>query len=134
MKVMTEKVDDKDCDTLVYNNGKRYDGNTVNNQWMGWKEEFPANAWFRMSTNIKFAGSVPPPTWMFGLQMDGVVYNDWLKTCKADEWCWISAEGPSTENNIGNNLFQVIFDTLGGPRDVYLRNTKLEVYTTKEYL
>ena len=97
-----------------------------NSQWCGWKcHEF---AWIRVSAWIKFVGgTIPPPSDNFGIKIHGAVYNDWLKDCRADEWCFVSAGGRSMPGRDANHIL-LIFDTMGGPREVHVKELKGEIY------
>ena len=93
---------------------------------------FPAGHWIRVSAWIKFVGgTIPPPSDNFGIKIHGAVYNDWLKDCRADEWCFVSAVGPSMPGH-GANYILLIFDTMGGPREVHVKELKCEAFASAE--
>jgi len=52
------------------------------------------------------------------------VHNGWLADCRPDEWCDVSVEGLSTPEM---GIIILIFDTMGGPRTVKVRQLKCEV-------
>ena len=72
--------------TLVFENGRKGEGQQQNGQWGGWCIGFPAGTWLRVSAWLQFVGSVPPPSGNFGLKLHGAVHEVSSK-CRANEWC-----------------------------------------------
>ena len=72
---------------------------------------------------------MPPPSQNVGIKLHGTTYNDWLDTCKPDEWCNISVEGPSSGGDAGHIL--LILDSMGGPRTVNVRELKCDVFENR---
>lgn len=113
-------------------NKKKWDGTKTNGQWSGWQKEYPLGFYYRMSFDILFEDSVPNPSWDMGLRFDGqTLYNNWVKECKANEYKHIVYEGPAKPG--GNSNYKImLFNSMGGPRTVLVKNWKLEVFETKK--
>lgn len=65
------------------------------------------------------------------MKLDGKVHNDWLADAKPDEWLPVVVEGPSRPGGDGDHKI-LIFDSMGGPQNVHIRNYKLEVFAGGE--
>jgi hypothetical protein len=118
---------DETSTVLSYENVSSDDGIQTSDQWCGWQAKFHRTTRFRVSAWLKFADTVPPPSANFGIKLHGAVHNKWLSDCVADKWCFVNAEGPSTNND--ESMILLIFDTMGGPRRVQVKDLQCEVLT-----
>ena len=72
--------------------------------WKGWEfsQKLEGRNWYRVNFWICFdKGMVPQPSDGFGVKIQGKIYNDWAKDCKAKEWKYVSVVGPQTGNDNG---------------------------------
>jgi len=120
-----------DDDGLVYQSGSKEEGKQQDGQWCGWRRAFPKTEMLRVSFQVLFVGSVPPPSANLGVKLHGQLHNGWLADCRPDEWCDVSVEGPPQLDKDGN-LILLIFDTMGGPRTVKVRELKCESFDLRE--
>lgn len=70
---------------------------------------------------------MPKPSPNFGFKIHGEIHNDWVKGCRPDEWCFVSAEGFAHPGGDGNHLL-MIFDTVSGPRRILFNGYMCEVF------
>ena len=80
-----------------------------------------------MKSDLYFVGSVPEPSINLGFKMFGQNVNDWLSDCQPDEWCTVESMVQVTPGGDGDHCL-LIFDSMDGPRQVYIKNLIAEIY------
>ena len=80
-------------------------------QWLGWQSKIFSGEKLRISFWIKFVYRVPAPSGNFGIKVYGMVYNDFVKRCKANVWCYVEKTIQCKSSGDGNHVI-LIFDSI----------------------
>ena len=101
-------------------------GTTGGFQWFGWREESFANQNLRISFWIKFLGTIPPRSANFGIKVYNVVYDNWVETCKVDEWCFVEIEMLCGSSGDDYHVL-MIFDSINQKQVVRISQFKIDI-------
>ena len=104
-------------------------------QWFGWQDEIFANQILYISFWIKFVKRKPVyilPTENIGMKVYGEVYNDWVRECKVNQWCFVEMELLCRGSGDGNHV-KMIFDFIQHKQKVRITEFKIDTLRNRMF-
>ena len=95
-------------------------------QWLGWQDRVFANQILHISFWIKFVKRIPVQSENFGMKVYGQVYNDWVRECKVNQWCFVEMEELCRGSGDGNHVI-MIFDSINHKQRVRISQFKIDL-------
>ena len=95
-------------------------------QWFGWQDAMFSGKMLKYSFWIKFVNSVPAVSGNFGMKVYGMVHNDFLKGCSANEWCYVEKTVKCAASGDGNHVI-LIFDSIARKQKVHISKFQVQI-------
>ena len=95
-------------------------------QWLGWQDARFSGKVLKYSFWIKFVGSMPAASGNFGMKVYGVLYNDFLKGCSANEWCYVEKTVKCAAIGDSNHVI-LIFDSIPHKQTVHISKFQVQI-------
>lgn len=96
-------------------------------QWFGWQSRIFSEKYITFKFAINFEGSVPPKSNNLGFKVYGKVYDNWISTCQADQWCYVEETVKVAKSGDGDHVI-LIFDSVADQRKIHFADITVDVF------
>ena len=108
---------------ITYENIK---GTTGGNQWFGWRNSLFSNKKLQITFWIKFVDSVPKQSGNFGIKVYGALFNDFVKRCQPNKWCFVEKTTVCRASGDGNHVL-LIFDSISHKQTIRISQFQIKI-------
>lgn len=104
-------------------------GKSGPHQWFGWSVgplHF-ASKILRIGFGIKFEKRVPELSLDFGIRVHGVLYNEWIKNCTKDEWCFVNKVIYCQQRSGHDGIAMLVFNSINHTQTIHVGKLRVVV-------
>ena len=102
------------------------EGRSGGMQWFGWKNNLFSRQKLRITFWIKFVDSVPKQSGNFGIKVYGALFNDFVKQCQPNKWCFVEKTTVCRASGDGNHVL-LIFDSINHKQTVRISQVQIQI-------
>lgn len=108
---------------ITYENTK---GTSGGRQWFGWKNSLFSGKKLRITFWIKFVDRVPKQSGNFGIKVYGALFNDFVKQCQPNKWCFVEKTTVCPASGDGNHVL-LIFDSINHKQTIRISQVQIQI-------